>query len=924
MLVRLAVRPDAAMALAALGLAAATLLPVVANLVLAGLDPDLPAEHVAYAPAGEALDAASVPQATWIVAQSTQDPTHYAYVQGDPQVAVGAQLAMPDAASTSTAPRSAKLLPGLPPDGILVHPDDLGPSRTLLALLPGPTTVPGAHIAPARGADAFEAATTASLRDQATVLVLLSIPAVALVASAFARQEIRARRRQSATLSALGGRWHAVALLGVRMTLTAGLGAVVATGIGFALYTWGPPFFHPDDAPRRFLAISIALPAALAALTGWAWSLRASRRFDALRQGGPTGEDDAAWPWPAAARPILLGVRPLTILVLAALLFAADVGFPLAAAQIPTSLLSGDDEWVIGADNGLVVGQGVDARIADIAWADARIGAILAETVSPTLLDGRPTMVRGADWDALASYHGLRLKAGQGPGDTGIVLGEDLAGRLGVGVGTVVVVQGASRPDLLELTVSGIATGPDVFRSEAFVTAPTGRRLAGLAADQATVLHVRPPTPGAAAAVQQQEPNLVLHDLRIEPTQPTAGSIAEAVLGIVNLGRQDGQRTLTLRVNGEAVATQQASAPGLRDTTLRIPFIVPAGPVRIDINPSAEGEAQPAHRDLLTPTNAAAGQPFTVTMQAQGAPQPGVRLGVFRDLAHTGLTQAVLTATTDAAGNVSWTLAAGAWVVGTLDEPRVYKGLVVTGLGGIEVEAVWTEPGTPILGELGQLRALVRNHGTATANATLPAFAGDLQFAERDVTLQGGEATTVSFTLLLVEPVETVAVGDRTLELGAAAQGAAPQGPAILPSRGQVAQAKLADRALGDARGVLTGLAGSAIASTLAIVGLATRRTLAGRQHVTDLLRVLGWDAARIRQRAALEGAILGALAALVALVPAKLAFQALGRWGPVVFGHGLPDPVDLLFVLQTMTAFAGVCALAAYFASAKAAAASR
>lgn len=935
MLARLVFRIDRALVAGSLGTAAAILLPVVGILILAGLAPTLDGAWVAYADDGSELrwqDASLAPD--WVVARSLADPNRMAYLVGGPDLTANGTLAMPEASAPAGTPRSAVVLDGLGPRTLLVHPDALGPSTPWLAGFARPGHVPGAHDAPSRGSDAFEAATTRSLRDQSGVLVAASVPAVALLASAFARQEIRARARSSATLHALGGTRAAFLVLAGRVTLAVALGAVVAVVAGYALHERGG-VLDPPDAPEPLLALAFAVPAAVAWGTGLAWAAVAARRLDVLKVGGAGGEDDVAVRVPLEARPLLLGLRPLAFLAVAALLFVVDVGFPLAAARVPASLAGGDDEWVFGAEEGLHVGNGVPATVATVAGLDPRVGAVVAETVNPTLLDGRAVVVRGGEWAQLDEYHRFGRLDGDEPRGSEVVLGARAAARLDRGLGDVVRVQGSDRADLVALRVVGIVDAPGLLADEAFVDEPLGRRLADLPPGQATLLRVRPDTQGALDALAQTAPNLVVDGLAIRPDDPPAGSLAHADITVANLGSTAGQKRLTLRIGGEAVGHLDAVVPGHARRTVSMPFVVPSGAWQADVNPSADGDGGPGERAWSVPSQAVANASFEATLTAGGQPAPGVDVALYRGLAAASAGQATQADRTDTDGHVRFTAPApGDWVVGTIGEPRAFARIDVVSANatGLVVEAVWTEPALPRAGEQNKLFGQVRNPGSAPATGLVGAFAGTLRYADVNLTLQPGEVRVLSFVLYFADPVDSVGVGDLKLPLRAQAvpapPPAAPGEPAPATpepaqpgqaSPGATAQREVADRALGDARAILVGLATSAIATTLAVATLVTQRTLAGRQHVIGLLRVLGQGPDEVRQRAAAEGALLGAVAALAALLPGKLLFLALGAFGPAVFAHGLPDPVGWLFALQTTAAFSGVCALAAYFGAARA-----
>lgn len=921
-LLRLVLRPDQASLAATAGLAAAILLPVVATLVVAGLHPVIDGDWMAYPPEGESLQWNTSKIPPTLVVKVADNGLHAAYIVGNPVVNPGAQLAMPEANSPDT-PRASLTLDGLRPDQVLVHPQDLGAGRVVLATFPERTTVVGATVSPSRGSDAFEDATTSALRGQSMLLIGASVPAVAILASAFARQEIRARIRMTATLAVFGGARRAFLVIAARTGLVVTAAFLLATMIAYGLHLRGGIFDPPDD-PEGLIAAALIVPTAAAWLTCLVWAGLATRAVKQLKMGGPSGEDDVAVRWPAALRPVLLGLRPLLFFFLAAVLFMVDVGFPLAAAEIPASLAGGSNEWVFGADDGLHVGRGVPVGVARVAALDSRVDAVVGETVTPTLANGIPLVIRGGEWSSLATYHGLKVNQGQAPQESQIALADRAARRLQVEIGDHIQVQGGNRPDIIRLQVSAILDAPGPLRDEAFVSEPLGRRLADLPPGQANLLRMRPQTQAALDALHQTEPNLIVASLTFDPIAPKAGTLARANITVANLGSESGQRALTLRVQGLPVGHIDVVVAGHGRQSFHAPFVVPSGPWRMEVNPTTEGTGTSSEVSWELPQQAQSSEPFEVRLFEGGQPAIGVRVGLYRGLPAASENHATATATTNGAGSVQFTAAAGDWIVGALDQ---YASITVLESSATtpRVDAIWTDPAIPRLNHLNTLFGRVRNPGLDTQTTLLNAYAGEIQYASQNVTLAGGASQIVSFPLFLVNPVSSVGIGNMTLRLGTQDVAAPPPGPGgpttpepTAPgieeaTPGQTVQARVADRTLGDGRTVLIGLATSSSLTTLAVAYLATQRTLAGRRHVAGLLQVLGFDEDRLRQRAAAEGAILGGAAALASILPAKILFAAMGRWGPAVFAHSLPDPIGWLFAIQAVAGFAGVCALAAY-----------
>jgi hypothetical protein len=925
-LLRLALRPDRALLVAALGTAAAILLPVASTLVLAGVTAHRSEGWIAYPsdPDGS-LRLDGGPSPTLVLAVSLANASRAAYVVGDPIVAPGARLGMPFSA---VKPRSDHLLPLVGDDLVLVHPDDLGPSRVTAALFDHQPVVAGATVAPARGADAFEQATTDALRSQGLALIALSVPAVCLVAYAFARQEVRSQARRAATLSALGGHRLALAILSGRMLLMAAVAGAVAAAVGAGLYYAGPSLFHPADAPKLRLAAALLVPTVAAAAGGMVAVWRgAADPNAALRGPGRDVEDDVSVRLPLAVRPLLVGLRLLPVLLLASALFVVDVGFPAAAARTPASLAGGPGEWVVGVENGLVIGAGTNASVADVAGLDPRVEAIVAESIIPTLLGSHPVVLRGGNWTALADYHALGLGEGRAPRADEVVLGSRAAARYGWHIGDRLVVQGSARPEARVIRVSGVAQAAGPESDEGFVSQETGRELASLLPGQANVIRFRPETQEARAAVTQVPANLVVTGVRVDPPGPAAGSVATVLVDVANLGASAGSRTLTVRLNGDPLVTRDVPLGPHAKTRLLVPFVVPAGPLVTEVNPTSSDEASSSELVWTQEGTAVAGSSVTFTLRRNETAAAGVRAALYATI---GDAQAdghpLQAATTDGAGQVQFVLDSD-FVVATVDQPRAFiAGRVLSASGGAAVVTdVWTVPGIVPVATPATMFGRLRNPSAAAVDGEVPAYVGAVKIGSAPYHLGPGESATVAFPLYFLEPVANVTIGDHVLALtrpSAAAQGAGPAPslpiagvPEARPGTG--VQTQVAARVLGDARQALVGLGGCALASTLAVVYLATRRTLVGRRHVVGLLEALGQGRDRIRGRAAFEGAVLGGFSLAALLLPVKLAFQAMAAWGPPVFAHALPDPIGWVFALQATAAFAAACAWAGYLAAA-------
>jgi hypothetical protein len=934
-LARLLFRLDRRLVAGALGIGAAILLPVAGTLVLAGLEAHVDSAQgwVAYRTDGAGLDLAGLPAPRVALAEQDYGGARIAaYRVGGPAIAEGTVQGLPEAgdppaALLAVAPTvlSRGSAPLAAPDRFLVNSSLIPQAPVTMALFDGPVAVPGAVVVPARGADAFEEQTIRDVAASTWVLLAASVPAVALVAVAFAVQEVRDQRGTSAALVALGGARWARALVAGRVLLVSGLGLAASALAAAALWAAGKPF-HPHPFPVAGILLSFAFPGIAAALAGLAVSARALTDVQGVLRAPAGPAAQPRWPGPAMLRPLLLGSAVVPVLVASGLLFAFDVGFPVAVSQVPSALVGGPGEYILGAEEGLQIGAGIDASVADVAGLDPAVQGISAETPVPTLVDGHAAVVRGGNWTALAAYHGLDLVEGHPPGPGEAIVGQGLARRLGVQPGDIVHVQGGARPWMLALTVVGKARGPDLLNDEVLVAPETARSLAGLPAGQAALVRFRPQTEAARMAVQRVDPALAVTRLEA-PKGAVAGDLAHAVVTVANLGAKEGERTLTLRVDGQGVASQVARVPGHSIRSFSLPFLVPPGAYTLAVNPSAGGTAAAGTLAIQVPASALVGQGFQVRLLEGESPAADRRVGLFADAqAADNRSGALATATTGADGNATLVAGrAGLLYVGTLDGPRAFATVAVAKGPGpdIVVESAWSVPPVPVPGQEAQVFATVRNRGAQGGTAQVHFFAGGALFHQEETGLGAGGQVTLQARLVLSAPVDQVRVENVTVDFRSIPFSAPPTPPATVPvpatgvRTGESLEGQIADRVLGDARAALGGVAATALASTLALVFLATDRSLRSRSHVAGILEALGQDEQRIRRRAALEAAGLGGGAMLAALIPAKLLYiagHALGR--PAPFAHAVPDPVSALFAVQTTAAFAAACALAAFLAA--------
>lgn len=914
---RVAARPDRRLVAAAAGIAFAILLPVAGTLVLQGLEPDIQGDWIVYRTDGGDVrrGMAGLKASLWTGAENGTPVA--ALLDGDPVVAqdqaMGVGIAVPDGLRDRTL--ATRAVPLVPPGHVLVHPATVPAQRPQMLLLAGEADVPGAMVVPARGADAFERAGLEGLQAQTLLLVAASVPAVALVAAVFADAEARRRARTAATLAALGRPSLARWLLAGRVALTGALGVVLATAMGYVLWRFGGATFRPADAQPRAIAIAIAVPGALGALAGVAWGVRRLGSGEDRLRTPPAETDLPGWriPWlPATARPLALGTRVVPILVLAGLLFAVDIGFPLAAAGVPAAVAGERGEWVVGADTGIVLGGQTSAAPAAVMAHDPAIDAIVAEILVPTLVAGRPAILRGGDLGALADYHDLRVT-----GDEGLVLGGRLARHLDARIGDVVAVQAADQATVVRLEVTGVFGGGGLLADEGILDADMARSLAGIPDGRATLLRMRPDDLAARDALGRSQPRIEVTALRVLPDPPVAGHAARVEVDAVALSSAAATRVLPVRVNDIVVGQIVVSLPGHARGTFGTDFVVPHGTFGIEVNPTATIQPSTAAIQASAPLIVFQPDPLRVVLRGHDVAGRTVEL-----VDAEGAVAA--TATTDDGGVAALSPEAqGKYTIRAGDVHRTVR------VGADEdrnrtvlrVGATWIEPDRPAVGTRATWHAEIVNWGGAAGTRSIRFESGGSLITTQEPTLLGGQTVVVHVPLFVNENRMQLRAGNETLSVDArplASPGS--DGRNVDARTAGSLQVEVADRVLGNAQRALVGLGTIALAAILAIVYLGTERTLDGRRHVVRTLHALGMSPEQIRHRAAWEAAAMAGVCFLGAAAVAKLAFIVLGRVGwPRPFAHSLPDPVTWLFVLQAGAAFAGAAALAAYMASARA-----
>lgn len=945
-MLRWMLRPDARLALAGIGVAAALLIPLAGTLALSTLDAKSPVAPgwVLVRPDGGPIDLATIPTPDQAVrTERGADRLLTAYVVGAPGVKADEAQPMP-LASRAALPGFKMKAPALQAQPLvsshatLVHPSRLADNSTAdmlyarTAALRDRLVAQGLVATSGDGVHSFVTQSITQVRGASIALTAASVPVVALIAMAFAELDASEMSRTAAVVAALGHPARARALLVGRVLAVIALAALVAILVAIGLYLLGRTTFHPTPIPWRALALALGLPTAAAVAFGaWRSAMGVRRAGGLLR--APSQEISPSRRLPRISptlQPLVLGTRMLPAIALAGLLFVVDVGFPLAVAAVPQALTGSSGELVRTSGTGSLLNGRTDARVADVAAFDPAISAVVAEVLVPTLVRGQPVLVRGGNWDALSGFHGLRLSDGEAPEPGEIAVGAGLGRRLGVHPGDRLEVAASTRPLVRTFTVSGVFVGSDLLRSEAILPMGDAQDLAGLRADQATLVRARPDSDEAMAALSRTGADVRVVSLALNPPEPAAGTIATATVGLANLGPLPGSRLLFVRVDGQAVAQLDVRVAGHTQTTAQASFVVPRAGFRLEVNPTVEVETAASTVTLSAPALQFDDAAVTVTARSADSNQPiqGLEIALYPNAtaAQAGAPR-LQVAVTESDGTASFPgVRPGLWVAAATQGSRAATEVRVASAenateGRLIAERVWLQPGNPAPGETAAAFARLANVGGVQATATVAILVDDRIVGLRDVTLAPGATLTIDAPLVVDSGTHALSVLERRISFQTAASSASPAagaGPAAplvgMARRSDTLARSAADEALGNARAVLLGLGGTAMASSLALVYLAVARTVHHRRGILPTLWSLGMEPEQLRRRAALEAGLMGLVAGLAAALAGALLFALAGilQW-PQAFGHSVPQPIDPIFSLQAATAFAAACGIATY-----------
>lgn len=789
----------------------------------------------------------------------------------------------------------------VPPDIFAAqHPSLAGMATMVVDAAPAPG--PRSPLTPAGGAfyDLGAEQVYASLH----LLVLAMGLTVAVFAGGVLRLETLARQADLAALEALGGAAAARRAVLLRATWLVGLGVGIGLAGGAALGWAASIALHRAAiAAPPWLLLEVGGVAFAAGLLAGGWgSLLALRAPLARRLGGRT---TGARRFPGPVRFLLVTPRLAPAAFAAALVLASISTVVLAAANVPVTIFEPEDGTrVIGRAAGNPFRGSADRFFGEHATLLPGVDAASPETLVPTVIGGRPVVVRGVALEAWQRLSGASLLEGhwaEFPGEA--TVGVRLRGP-GLAPGDEVVVPGAYRATARLLRIVGVHAGAELSDDELVTDLDTAGDLAGLAPEHVHFIRLKATDDAWMQALAG--PVVLVTDLSVDPPSPVPRTQAVAVARVVNLASVPAARSLALRVDGVIASTGVAQLDARGEGEVRLPFRVPDAPfLALEVNPSLNVSTASGGLRVVAPETVGVNTTFRVEVRDDaGGPVAGadVTLGAQREV-------------TDAAG-VAQLLAKAS---GPL-HIEVRAGALRGGALSYAVEAAWALSAHLALSQhavtaavpLGEglrysLALTVVNLGGAPFQGAVEAFANGTRVGSATVSVAAREEVTVEVDVLVPRGTDEVEVLGATIALPEGV--ATPERPGS-PGTGAltVAEALAARRAA--AAPAVTTIGGSQLVDDLfatlepsvSVVLLATLvhsgaglvvavlREVRERQEVLRTLLAIGAPTASVAGRAARD--------AIISAGPPIVAGAAVGAFGlhalqplgfPAAFGHTIP-----------------------------------
>ena len=794
--------------------------------------------------------------------------------------------------------------------------DELGPTGALVLSPPGASEAADAG-APLRGAyDFFSAGNSQVLAALAIVVVGVGL-LVAVVVFGAVRTSARARRRSIFVIRATGGtRRRVLAAFALRGTILTTLGVAlgyalgviainvaVNAGVAIGLSTSLSATVRPTAA---WLLLAMAV---LVVGIGTIAGLFAARPVASKRSvaSGSRGEHAPAAASASERRstatrlrqrlgPQLLSLRALVPMVVTLSSFVV-IALLLVAGATAAAPLSAGGGTIVQPGAPHPMASAVPSAYADAIEDDG--GAASPEILAFTVVDGSPTMVRGARYDAFASVTDARLTRGERPsGPKEAIVGADLARTLELDVGEHVTVGGSTRPAVASVEVVGVYRAPGPYDDALLVSPGVARHLAGVPPN--AVHFIRTAGLDAAASgsanltvVSVDAPRVVPHGAAVNVSATVLNPSASSLSG-----------TFALSVDDEQVShsDQFVSVASLSSRNVRFTHTFD----RLGNRTVAVGDRTQSVTVVAPDTPRLAGFPDAVPVGSE--PSVTVRTVTERPVTNATISVGERTFRTDQSGRarLDFTAAGNHQVVVTANGHRLERTVTVgEDVPRSLVGTVDASPQSPSLLTRPTARLHLSNPWNVSRTSDVTLIAADDPVLTRTVTLAPGESTTLSQRLERRAPgtyeLELTVDGDRTASTNVTVQRNARLSSALATTDAAVPGGGLGggvEMVLGN----LTILAGTLglFAGLLAVgsVAFGLASGVFGRRRTVGIHRATGAGPLRILGLLVADGLRLAAVAVPVSLAIGLGALLGLSTIDRLVFFGVRVDPVPRLPVL--------------------------
>lgn len=756
------------------------------------------------------------------------------------------------------------------------------------------------------------------------VTAAASAVVVGFLTGTLVRLELNAHRTSFATLQLFAGARRVQTLLALRVgvLLAGGLGAAwgLTTAALFLLQRGGAPNLALSSS---YLAWALPVVAAGGAL-GVVWSIRRLGRPLAIRDIAGAGSGRSGI---AGRRFLFASWRMVVPLSVSALVLAGSLGVSFGVIQMPNQIFGVASGTVVANLDGNPLRGAVPAFFGEHLDEIEGYRASSPEIFGPTVIDGKPAIVRGVNWTRLAKLDGARVVEGREPQAFGeAVFGQGLARRLGASVGDSYWVPASYHAGLVKITVVGLAKAPGILSDEALVTLPTGRALTGLQADEVNIARLSlnesfvrrggtfPPIPTG----------VVVTHLDLRPSVPVANQTAEVRVHLLNFAKDGRSHPLTLSVNGQPEAERTVGISGFSARVEPFTFRVPAsGLLTLRVNPTVVVETEDPAYTIEAPPIVASDSAFTIRVaQRDGRPAGGVavELDGFRGPADsTGAVEA----SSGTLGNRT--------ILVTGTEGRAARSVLVVRAEDLDRARLhWHGLDGPGRAPVGSWTgtATVENLGGATFDGPLPVPLDGNTTNATQVTIPPGVTQRVPITMGFGLGAHRIGPPGAELAVDVFDPLAEPTAPPP-PQPGSDGQSEV-ERLLDQRRAQTPPAVGSSGDATIGFLGdtyenlnaaitvitlasflhaalivfITLRREMEERGANIGTLAALGASRGAIRARCVVEYAVVGAGAALGGTLLGLLLAWAAAEGGYLHgFGHSLGPHADPIFGLRIAAA---------------------